>query len=86
MSPLLRGRESPAHLYIEVFSHSVDSDSMESSVCQVGEDGAEHVWTPVGLKVIPDLQTPWTQSIRKHVTLSGKETSIEMSIEALYDD
>ena len=53
---------SSPHLNVEVFSHSVDPDSMESSVCQVSEDGAEHVRTPVRLKVIPDLQTPWTQS------------------------
>ena len=59
-----------AHLYIEVFPHPVDSDTMESSVCQVIEGGAEHIWTPVRLKVIPDLQTPWTQSMRRHEALS----------------
>lgn len=43
------------HLNIEVIAHSVDSDSMKTSICQVTESGAEHIWTPVCLKVIPDL-------------------------------
>lgn len=61
------GPSRSAHLHIQVFSHSVDPDSMESSVRQVTEGGAEDVGTPVCLKVVPDLQTPWTQSMKRHL-------------------
>lgn len=70
MSEELPGTVGPltsAHLHIQVFSHSVDPDSMESSVRQVTGGGAEHVRTPVCLKVVPDLQTPWTQSMKRRL-------------------
>lgn len=61
-----------AHLNIEVIAHSVDSDSMKTSICQVAESGAEHIWTPVCLEVIPDLETPWVQGMKRHVVLFFK--------------
>lgn len=61
------------HLNIEGVAHSVHPDSMETSVCQVPGSWAEHIWTPVCLQVIPDLQTPWL-----HVEHLSQTTSLSV--------
>lgn len=44
------------HLHIEVFAHSVDSDPMKTSICQIFRGRTEHIRTSVCLKMIPDLE------------------------------
>lgn len=58
---------SVAHLHIKVFAHSVNSDPMKTAVCQVTRGGIEHIRAPVRLKAIPDLQSPWEESKKKHL-------------------
>lgn len=52
-----------AHLHIKTSPHSVDPDPVEAPVRHVAARGAEDVWTPVRLQVVPDLQAPCNRHV-----------------------
>ena len=58
------------HLYVDIPALAVDPDAVKQSVCQAGGSGAEHIWLPVGMEVVPDLEAPWTTQIQNNTDIT----------------